>query len=73
MRKYCFSCTHYGEITTEVGQCDALGIIQEDGILILDAVNTFMQLKNDCLIHTPLLIQGRFGCVCHSDKKNETL
>jgi hypothetical protein len=73
MKKYCISCVHYSEIAEKVGECTALGIIQENGILILDAINNFLQLKNECLIHTPLLVQGRFSCACHSDKKNETL
>lgn len=73
MKKHCFSCSYYDEITTEVGQCSALGVIQENGVSVLDAVNIFMELKHECLIHTPLLVQGRFGCMCHSNKKYETL
>lgn len=73
MKQLCSSCAFYIEITKEVGMCNALGIVQENGIIILDAINTLIELNKNDNIHTPLLVQSRFGCVCHRDRKNENL
>ena len=73
MNKYCSSCSHYQDMYENVGCCTALGIVQGDDIVILDNVNILIELKKNDNIHTPIFIQGRFGCVWHSNRKNETL
>lgn len=73
MEKRCSTCICYIPITSAVGRCHCLGIIQAGQDVILDAVGVLNQLDKNDNIQSNLFVQGRFGCVCHTERKNKTL